>query len=189
LGFSISWAAFHQFSKPDVLGRLGFRDRGEVDEANEAPFSMAELPDRWVVVFSNDFEWGSPENVRRFAAGATVVSCQIEEHVMFSAAHCFTNGVHAWSVSHNGEQSGPYDLAVTGGPPPALDAIKQRFLAEQDANGGENADVDFGFDVPVQLAMELTRYRHDRWEFSWGEPAFTVIEPRRSFGLPFLRRR
>jgi hypothetical protein len=170
------------------LSRLQFRDRGEVDEANEAPFSIAELPTGWVVVFSNDFAWGSSEHVPRFAVGGTVVSCQIDEHVMVSAAHCFTNRAHAWSVSHNG-QSGPYDLAVTGEPPLGLDAITHRMFAEQDVNGGEKADIDFGLDVPVQLAMELTGYRHDQWKFSWGEPAFTVIEPRRRFGVPFLRRR
>jgi len=181
--------AFHNLGKRDVLGRMGFRDLGELDKANDAPFSIAELPDRWVVVFSNDFECGAPENVRRFAGGATVVSCQVEEHVMVSAAHCFTNRAHTWSVTHDGGQAGPYDLQVTGEPPPGLGPIKQRLLAERDAIGGEASNVDFGFDVPVELAMELTGYRHDRWSFPWGEPSFTVVEPRPRFSWPFVRRR
>jgi hypothetical protein len=188
MGFSISWMAFRDLSKGDVLARMGFRDLGELDRANEAPFSIAELPDRWILVFSNDFKYGAPENVRRFADGATVVSCQVDEHVMVSAAHCLIDRAHAWSVSHDGGELGPYDLEVTGEPPPALHAMKQQLFAEQDANGGEGAKVDFGFDVPVQLAMELTGYLHDRWSFPWGEPAFTVIEPKRWFRLPFLRR-
>lgn len=172
-----------------MLDRLRFRDRGEVDEANEAPFSIAELPNHWTVVWSNDFSYGAPENVHRLAGAMTVVSCQVEEHAMYSAAHCVTKGAHAWSVWHDGGQLGPYDLHVTGDPPPALDAIKRRLFAEQDARGGEAADVDFGFDMPIELALDVTGYRHDQTRFPWGEPTFTIIEPNRWFSPPFLRRR
>jgi hypothetical protein len=36
--------------------------------------------------------------------------------------------------------------------------------------------VDYMFDVPVELAAELTGFRHDRWKFEWGRPQFTKLE-------------
>jgi hypothetical protein len=188
MGYSISWVAFREMTKPDVLARLRFRDLGEVDEANEAPFSIAELPNRWIVVFSNDFEYGAPKNVRPLSGGTMLASCQVEEHVMFSAAHGFAEGAHAWSVWHDGGEVGPYDIHASGEPPAQFEAIKRRLQEEQDANGGEAGDVDFGFDIPVELAADVTSYRHDQWKFPWGEPRFTVVEPTRSFWLPFIRR-
>jgi hypothetical protein len=175
-------------SRGDLLRRLGFRDLGEVDEANEAAFSIAEIPN-WTVVFSNDFEYGAAGNIRGLSRGSTVVACQVEEHVMVSATHCLTNGALSWSVRHDGGEHGPYDLHVDGELPAAFDGIKRRLHAEQDADGGAEANVDLGFDIPLELAMDATGYRHDQLQFSWGEPTFTVIERRRLFNLPFLRSR
>jgi hypothetical protein len=48
-----------------------------------------------------------------------------------------------------------YSLKVTGNPPAQLDSIVSRIKAEQDANGGEEADVDFVFDVAPKLAESI----------------------------------
>jgi len=175
MGFSISWVAFKDLSKAEVLERAGFRDSGVVDEANEAPFSCAELPTGWVVLFANDFDYGAPEHLVGLTAGAMALSCQAEEHIMFSAAHCYTNGREAWSVAHDSER-GLYDLSTRGNLPREFPLIKTRLTRQQDDSGGAASDVDHTFDVPVELAAELTGYRHDRWKFDWGQPNFTVLE-------------
>ena len=175
MGFSISWVAFKNLSKAEVLKRSGFRDSGTEDEANEAPFSLAELPTGWVVLFSNDFEYGAAEHLIGLSSGAMVLSCQVEEHVMFSAAHCYSNGREAWSVWHNSER-GHYDLSTRGTPPAEFAPIKIGLNAKQDDSGGATSIVDYTFDIPVDLAAELTGYRHDRWKFDWGQPIFTVLE-------------
>jgi hypothetical protein len=175
MGFSISWVGFKNLSKAEVLKRSGFHDTGVHDEANEAPFSLAELPTGWVVLFSNDFDYGSSEHLIGLSSGAMVLSCQAEEHVMFSAAHCYANGQEAWSVSHD-SQKGRYEISTRGTLPPAFAPIKIRLSAKQDDSGGAASNVDYTFDIPVELAAELTGYRHDRWKFDWGQPNFTVLE-------------
>jgi hypothetical protein len=175
MGFSISWIAFKDLGKEEVLRRVGFRDSGIVDEANEAPISFAELPIGWVVLFSNDFDYGAPEHLIEFSVGAVVLSCQAEEHVMFSAAHCYTNGQEAWSVSHD-SQRGRYDLSTRGMLPQEFAPIKIRLNRQQDDSGGAASNVDYTFDIPVELAAALTGYRHDRWKFDWGQPNFTALD-------------
>jgi hypothetical protein len=175
MGFSISWVAFENLSKAEVLMRTRFRDTGVPDEANEAPFSVAALPTGWVVLFSSDFDYGTAEHLAALSSGAVVVSCQVEEHVMFSAAHCSTDTREAWSVSHD-SQRGRYDVVTRGALPSAFAPIKMRLNSRQDDSGGAASDVDYTFDIPVELAAEMTGYRHDRWKFDWGRPNFTVVE-------------
>ncbi len=175
MGFSISWVAFKGLAKTAALQRNGFRDTGVPDEANEAPFCAAELPTGWVVLFSNDFEYGASEHLIGFSAGVTAVSCQVEEHIMFSAACCCTDSREVWSVTHD-SQGGIYDITTRGILPAEFGPIKARLIQEQDAGGGKAAGVDYMFDIPVELAAALTGYRHDRLEFDWGQPHFTIVE-------------
>ena len=63
MGFSISWLGFKALSKAEILRRTGFRDTGAYDEANESPFSLAELPNGWTILFSNDFDYGAGEHL------------------------------------------------------------------------------------------------------------------------------
>jgi hypothetical protein len=203
VGFSISWTAFKGLQKADVLTRTGFRDTAILDEANESPFSIAELPTGWTVLFSNDFDYGSAEHLTAPSNGVTVVACQVEEHVGFSAAHCYEDSRELWSVWHD-SQHGIRDLSTRGALPPEFAAIRDRLSARQDQGEGMWArkpdpsdpfivmlqqagtkivlgedrwmPTDFIFDVPVELAASLTGYRHDRAKFDWGQPRFTRLE-------------
>lgn len=94
---------------------------------------------------------------------------------MYSAAHQALDGVNVWSVWHDG-QVDLYNVGVSGRAPKVLSEISTSAHAEQDANGGKDSEVDYSFDIPVEIAFRLTGYRHDRWRFEWGEPHFTVVE-------------
>jgi hypothetical protein len=65
------------------------------------------------------------------------------------------------SVTHDCEK-GRYHLQVDGQAPPYLAAIRQRLTSEQDGSGGEKSDTDYIYDIPAELARELTGYRHDQ---------------------------
>jgi hypothetical protein len=34
---------------------------------------------------------------------------------------------------------------------------------------------DYTFDIPVEVAAAVCKYRHDRWKFEWGNPQFTRL--------------
>ena len=176
MGYSISWIAFQTNDKHRALSLIGLVDTGEADEANEAPVSGATLPTGWYVVFFNDYSFTTPERLATFSADCAVVACQVEEHVMASGSFLYEEGRRVWSVTHESER-GRYDLSVDGEPPDVFCSLRDSLFEEQDGAGGEKADVDFVFDIPVQLAAELCGYKHDRWKFDWGEPAFFRLEP------------
>jgi hypothetical protein len=175
MGFSISWLAFHNLSKSEVLKRSGFRDLGIEDDTNETPFSLAELPTGWVILFSNDFDFGAAEHLIKLSSRAVIISCQAEEHIMFSGAYCYADGREAWRVWHDSDR-GRRHLATQGTLPPEFGPIKIHLNAQQADNDRAEGDVDYIFDIPVELAAKLTGYRHDRWKFDWGTPRFTALE-------------
>lgn len=177
MGFSISWIAFEGIDKNEALRRAALRDLARVDEANESPFSAAELPLGWSLIFSNDFDWGAPEHIRQLSSGLRVISCQVEEHVMFSSASCAVDGEESWSVWHDAQRD-LLHLAELGTLPSQYEVIKDQLLAQQDAAVDASFAVDYVWDIPVTLAYEVTGYRHDLWDFPWcPRPRFTVVEP------------
>jgi hypothetical protein len=97
------------------------------------------------------------------------------EGVMFSAAYGYDRGNARWSVVHNA-QEGISDLSVSGAPPTELERIRERLSKQQSDAGGDAADVDYIFDIPVELAATVCGYRHDQWKFDWGEPRFNVLD-------------
>lgn len=175
MGFKISWIAFEGMDKADVLSRMAMSDTGKPDEAYEASFSLAQLPTGWSVLFANDFEYASDRRMAPLSAGGRLIALQVHEGVMCARAVEFRNGQLIWWVGHDSEE-GIEHLDAEGDLPAAFAVVRARLFAEQAENGGTEADVDYIFDVPVELAAELTGYRHDQAMFDWGEPLFTAVE-------------
>ena len=177
MSFDVSWAAFSKVRKQEVLAAANLQDTGEHDEANEAPFSCAELPNGWTVLYANSSTY-TYENIKRISANHAVLSVIIQEYVPTSLAAFHVRGEEIWSVYHEGN-AGVLDLTLTGAVPPQTTAIRDRLSVMQQSEG-KASRVDHMFDVPVELAESICGYRHDRWRFSWGQPVFTVAKPRRS---------
>lgn len=176
MGFSISWVAFKGLDKADVLRRTGFVGTGQATDIpdDQAPFAYASFPTGWSALFSNDYRFAAPEGLGHLSRGATVLGCQIEEHVMFSAAALFTDGHEVWRVAHESEK-GRYDLQTSGTMPQEFEPIRTQFVAQQD-KAGAGANVDYIWDIPVSLAHALTGYRHDVWKLAWGEQTYERVE-------------
>ena len=180
MGFSIAWVAVSGMDKAALLERLSLVDTGEEDEANESPISGTQLPGGWTLLFLNDctHPFVSDESLKTLSGGGVALACQVEEHVMVSMAQAFRHGERTWRVEHDCER-GIFDLQATGALPASYAALRDDLLARQRDAGGESADVDHVFDVPVALAQAECGYRHDRVQLQSGEVArFTRIEPR-----------
>lgn len=176
MGFRISWVGFEGVDQAACLSFVGMTDTGHADEANEAPFSMATLPTGWTILFSNDFEFASEQKLAELSKCGRVVGCSIHEGIMYSSAASYLKGRRLWFVDHDSSQS-IIDLTLDGTLPAEFDAIRARLVSEQEASGGEQSDTDYIFDIPVELAAHCTGYRHDRWQFDWGEPEFSQVVP------------
>jgi hypothetical protein len=176
MGYSISWIAFRHKTKDQVLEAARLVDTGESDEDNEAPMAGATLPGDWYLVRLDDcfHPFVTPSALAKFSDGCQVLGCQIEEGTMASDAFFYDHGHRVWNVTHQSER-GIYDLAIEGAPPEFFGALRERLIEQQDKEGGEAADVDFIFDIPIQLAAEICLYRHDNAYFDWGEPNFTRL--------------
>jgi hypothetical protein len=179
LGFRISWLAAKGVPKADLLSHFGFQDTGEPDEANEAPFSIAELPTGWTVLWSNDQTFAKIEICTPLSFKAPVLSCWVNETVMFSSANYFDQGNYLWFVGHDA-QRGMSSLESDGELPSQFADIRDRLFAQQTAEGGDQADVDFIFDVPLELAQSICGFKHDIYDFEWGVPKFTAVDSSQS---------
>jgi hypothetical protein len=163
MGFAISWLAVSGKDPQQVLQELQLHRTGETEEFPESPVSAAQLPTGWFLVFANRF--GSPlvadGSLQQLSSGCTVISCQVEEHVMFSSATCYSNGEANWHVAHDAQES-IYHLSVSGDLPSEFKEIYSSLKQEQDDSGGDKSDVDYIHDVPVSLAKAVTSFRHDQ---------------------------
>lgn len=162
MGMGGSWAGFPAIGKEQLLRELGLEETsssGDVLEVTD-PVSLAEMPNGSLILYSNDYDWASPDRIVDLSRLGMVVGCQFEDHVMVSACSAAKQGRILWHVSHDPEE-GVYDLQRTGRPPAEFETIRLGCIAEQDAEGGEEADTDILFDAPLLLAKQICGLKYD----------------------------
>jgi hypothetical protein len=173
VGFKISWIGFDGKGKTCALEMVGLKDTGEPDEFNETPFSGAEIPGGWFILFSNDFGFVSRERLGQLSIDCRIIACQVHEGIMFSAAYGYERGSRVWELAHFAQQ-GIDDLSVFGSPPPSFEPVRHRLTRRQEETAG--GGVDYIFDIPVETAAAICKYRYGRSKFEWGAPQFTRLD-------------
>src|SRR5450432_1161639 len=153
MGYSISWLAVRGGVKAEVERALGLVDTGATEDFPEAPICGLDLPGGWYLLVLDDcfHRFVMPDNLAALSRGTALVGCQVEEHEMLSTAFFWRDGVLEWEVAHEANK-GLYHLDIDGTPPDSLAEIEARQREEQDAAGGQDAEIDAMFDVPVELA-------------------------------------
>ena len=174
MGFHVSYLACKNTAARDVCAALGLVHIGTPSDPFETMFSIATLPGGWTVLAANDTFFVAEELLITLSAHLTVLGCQVDEGINYSSTACYADGQQQWMVVHHPELD-PQDLQIFHTPPPEFAAIRERLVAQQ-RETGESDGVDYIFDIPVELFHAITGYRHDRWKFDWGEPAFTKVE-------------
>lgn len=173
MSFDISWVAFNNVRKQDVLAAAGLRDTGRLDEANEEPFSCAALPTGWTILYANDSTYAC-RHIGLLSANHAVLSLIIQEYVPTSVASFHVRKEVIWSVSHEGS-GGASRLTLEGAVPPQTSYIHDRQLSRRQTEV-RPPQLDPMYEVPIALAESVCGYRHDRWQFPWGRPMFTIAE-------------
>ena len=172
MGFRISWLGARGLLKTDLLDHFGLADSGIHDEANEAPFSAAELPTGWTILWANDPAFATIERCTGLSQRAPVVSCWVNETTMVSSVNYFEAGDYLWFAGHDFQKE-PDHLVFEGEMPASFGEIRTRLDAKRLSYGDTQPAVDFIFDVPIELAQSVAGYRHDLVAFDCGTPHFT----------------
>jgi hypothetical protein len=176
MGFKISWLAFAGKGKKDILASLHLIDTGIVDEAMESPLTIASFPNGWTIIVLNRFDHPLAEDasLRLLSKRCEIIVGHVHEGIMFGSTQLYRDGAMIWSIFHDAQQ-GLYHLETEGSPPESLSLILARQKAEQDRNGGKDAEVDYMIDVPFAVASSLSGFEYSRWRYEWGEPQFTEL--------------
>ena len=176
MGWSISWLAIKAPTE-EALSTLGLKSTGETVETPEAPLVGTALRDGWYLVVAQgcDHALISDDFVQDISKRAEAVASSIEEHVMVSMASHWSGGSQTWSIVHDAQQAMDH-FEVNGSPPASFPAVRDRLLAEQEAEGGTESEVDFLFDLPLEMAEQTAGFRHDGGSGSYPE-SFDELEP------------
>jgi len=157
MGFSHSWVAVQGVDSGQILAALGMevREIPKWDSFLEER-ALIDWRDGWLLVLSDDDEDAFEGSLSRLAKLGPAVACRVNERVMYSEARGYSAGAEVWRVVHDPvEDESLYALDVSGTPPPQLEGIIRDKRAQQDSEGGEEADVDYIFDVPSELAQSI----------------------------------
>lgn len=170
MGVSIAWLAVKTDDPQPLFERLQLRPTGEPDQDCESPVCGGAL-EGWFLLIAKgcDHRIASDAFLTEFSGGLEVVACSIEEHVMFSSAAGWSDGQCKWAIVHDAQQ-GMLHLTASGQPPDSFDPIRSQLLAQQEAEGGTEAEVDLVFDIPLQVARSIVGFKHDE-NTEWTEQA------------------
>lgn len=163
MGYAISWIAFQGKTAAQAAELLGLSPSGKFEEVPESMFCGVPLDSGWYVVVINEYghKFVRERTLQQVSAAADVIAATIEEHVMFSSAEAWKNGNLIWRVTHASE-SGRRHLEEHGALPRQYLVIKERLLAAQQREDEGAREVDYVFDVPLELSEAIVGFKHDR---------------------------
>lgn len=176
MGFSITWCAVREDGAPKLLQQLGLSSTGEREEFPESLISAAKLDTGWRVIWYNEYgcPFLRPEELGVISNGQEVLMCLVEEHVMASSSELWSGGKRKWWISHQGE-NGPKGLSTEGQLPDCFSPIRSAMEEAQRAEGGDDAAVDYIFEIPLKVAQSLVGFKHDEDCPHMTEEQFVVL--------------
>jgi hypothetical protein len=162
MGYSISWCAVREERAGQFIQKLGLEPTGETEEVPDSLIASGKLDTGWRVIWYNDY--GCPflrsQDLANLSIEQDVLLCLVEEHVMASSSELWSGGKCKWRVSHEGE-NGPKGLSMEGDLPDPFSAVRKEMEELQIAAGGDAADVDHIFEIPLKVAQSLVGFKHD----------------------------
>jgi hypothetical protein len=161
VGFSVSWIALKDLPLTEAALAFGLTSSDQSGETFDYEVSGANVGD-WTVLVFNDVNTAlAEEELVRLSRRDDVVVVHVHETTMMQTSEMWRQGRQVWSVWHDTLQ-GERNLEEEGEFPPAYDEIKQRLFAQQDEEDAGDAAVDFVSEIPIELAAQVTGFRHDR---------------------------
>lgn len=162
MGYSITWCAVPEKHAEGFLDQLGLERTDETEEYPESLITTAKLDTGWQLLLYNKYECPFLQELdrQRISADYDLLFCLVEEHVMASSAEMWSGGKRKWWLSHEGE-NGPKGLSIVGEPPESYLVIRKEMEQSQAAAGGDGANVDYIFEIPLRVAQSMVGFKHD----------------------------
>jgi hypothetical protein len=162
MGFSLSWIAVRGIPAQAVMERTRLRPTGAKGDYAVHGITSTVLPGDWILVVAEgcDHRIVDRGNLEALSRGCEVVACTVEEHVMVCTAELWSDGLRTWRLVHDAQESIDH-LAVEGDAPPDYAGTRDQFSAQQAAEGGADAGVDYYFEIPLAVAKSLVGFKHD----------------------------
>lgn len=155
MGFSHSWIAVRDVTREQALEALGM-EISDIQTDYLDGVALIDWHDNWLLAISDDSADAFDGDLARLAPLGPAIACSVQEVVMYSEARGYDAGKEMWRVVHDpNEDESLYSLRTSGELPQPFDAIVRKVRAEQDKEGGEDADVDLIFDIPAELAASI----------------------------------
>lgn len=157
MGFRLLLIAVTDKEPESVHRDYGVTPTGQYEEIPESPVTGAMLPSGSYLLYVNDDIVPDNRVLAQLSKGASLIACYANETVMNSLTSSWRDGVEQWSVFHDAQQSIEH-LEISGNLPDQLKSIQERLSAEQK----KTEDVDYIFDIPVELFAALGGIRYDQ---------------------------
>jgi hypothetical protein len=163
MGVSFCWVGVEAKTADEVYARLGVFETGASGDCYDFPISGLMLPSSWFLLAAKGCDHAilSARVLSEISAKGSAIACSIEEHVMYQSAAMWCDGREIWGVKHRGGDYGIMDLVVNGSPPEPFEELRTRYMSEQMAEGGAEADADLIAEIPLDLARSITGFKHD----------------------------
>jgi hypothetical protein len=170
VGFSLSWLAVKRIPESTLLSGISATRTGKSAEIPEHKLSYLDRGNEWRWIFADHLDIIHERSgwLSGLSRGTELISVFVEEHVMYSAATCWKDGKQIWFIEHDNDRGGLEDIRASGD----LPSCYQRIFNDLQQKLKEDPECDFMFDVPTEVAKELTGYKHD----DMGEPGDTFWE-------------
>jgi hypothetical protein len=177
MGFSIAWVAFRGLPTEVALNRLSLRETGRNAEYAKATIAGHRLTDDWFLIVAKGSEHSliSSDSLSSLSQQSDVLACSVSEHVMFSSAEFWKDGTRVWRIEHDAEESTRH-LLTSGAMPEDYQAVLQQITEQQDSEDAGPKEVDFFFDVPLQVAYRIAGFKHDEIHSAINYEEFSVYE-------------
>lgn len=163
MGFAITWFAVPETAAEAFLARQNLERTGNSSDTPDHLINQASMQTGWRVIWYDKYEcpFLRTHHLRELSRDHDILVCNIEEHSMDSDVTLWRGGAPLWRIHHNGCENGATGLDVEGAPPECLAAIRKTMEQQQDEENRGDASVDFIFEIPLLVAMELTGFKHD----------------------------
>ena len=172
MGISFAWTAIEALPPAEVLSRLSL---GVTEKKCGFPFDAVAshvLPKQWFLVAAGQCNHRiiEPESMRAVSKGCHAIACSIEEHVGFSLAELWHDGVRVWQVEYSADRT-PDSLHGSGTLPDLFHTLHAAAVPDD----SDKLEGIFLMDIPLMMAKDVAGYRHDEDDPDFDATPFQLL--------------